>query len=279
MNMNWKNIEILRSTTDEGDGGGSFSGDDGQPAPVDKTAMLEKRLEQMQGDFSNYVQNTRQQTENAEREKIERGMEIALRRADDAISAAERALATAYDEGEGAVIAKAQRELSEAVAKKERTEVEVQQAKNQLEARVQAAKTPKQDTTNLDAWKAKNEDWYGVNAEMTKKAHEFDRQVRAAGVLQVGTQEYFAAVDRLMVARYPEYFGGSPSSATITPGAAAGGKQEGKIRFGRDQIDAWKRMGINTDDPETLKRMAANRQTAVEKGFLPEEPARGRVRS
>jgi len=54
---------------------------------------------------------------------------------------------------------------------------------------------------------------YGVDTDMTKAAHEVDRSIREAGVIPVGSQEYFKAIDRQMAQKYPDRFRSPPDTA------------------------------------------------------------------
>ena len=78
-----------------------------------------------------------------------------------------------------------------------------------------------------------------------------------------------------MSQKYPDRMGGTPSTMgggySGTPNTASRG------RIDKSVAEGYRRMGINIDDPETAKRMIANRQKAVQKGFLPDQPVRGPI--
>lgn len=207
-----------------------------------------------------------------------------------AVDAAERDLSAAFDTGDGAAIAKAQRALTERVAERERASNAQQYFKSQIketesrsggssgnpgDARPQETEL---DTTNLNNWKKKHGSWYGVDTEMTKAAHEVSDRIVKNGVITVGSPEYFEAIDRQMSQRFPSKFGSAPETA------GGGGSEDGRRERGsstgripREVIDGWARMGINVDDDKTLQRMVKNRQSLADKGILPGEPAYGRV--
>jgi hypothetical protein len=274
--------EIFRSAEDEGAGGASgFPGEGASPAPVDtggddKLSALEQRLARITQSVEGLTQQ--QQRERAMGAVSARANELtnAKKTAEDGVNVAEKKLAEAYDNGEGIEIAKAQRALTEAVAKRERADMELTEFQRQVKASEQ--KKPdagSMDDTNLRDWKQRHSAWYGVDAELTKASHEIDRQIRAAGVLSVGSKEYFNAIDRAMSQKYPDRFGGSPNSSGGTRGAAP--VSGGRVTINRSVADGYRRMGINIDDPKVAERMVKNRQVLVEKGILPAQPVGGPV--
>lgn len=279
MKMTWLK-EILRSPEDEGAGGASgMPGEGASPAPDtgdDKLSALEQRLARITQSVEGLT--AQQQRERAMGAVSARSSELAnaKRAAEDGVNAAEAKLAEAYDNGEGIEIAKAQRALTEAVAKRERADMELSDFQRQVKAA--EAKKPdggSMDDTNLRDWKNRHSTWYGVDAEMTKASHEIDRQIRAAGVLSVGSKEYFNAIDRAMSQKYPDRFGGSPNSSGGSRGAAP--NSSGRMTINRSVADGYRRMGINIDDPKVAERMVKNRQVLVEKGILPAQPVTGPV--
>ena len=269
-------FEILPDAGTGGESGGSSRGDGGTPAGSSKTDALEARLDRLSQSVENFISGQRTEKVETERSQMERAFEIATERAKVAVDDAEAKLATAFDSGEGAEIAAAQRALSEATAKRERVDAEIAGRKRDMEAQKGNQQV---DTTQLDTWKTKHASWYGTDATMTRDAHAIGKEVETAGIIQVGTPAYFEAIDKKMRERYPDKLGGSPSSeTTTTSGAGHGRPTDGKVRFTRDQVDTWRKMGIDTSDPETMKRMAGHRVGLVDRGILPQEPVRERVR-
>jgi hypothetical protein len=178
--------------------------------------------------------------------------------------------------------------VAEAAARRERINVAAQQARDQIKANER--KTPEQrgqgggadddlDTTNLDNWKKSNASWYGIDSDMTKAAHSIDASIRAAGVLEPGSSQYFEAVDRQMRQKFPDRFEGSPQTGGGSGGSTytGGGNNRQQTRIPATVAEGYRRMGIDIDDPEVAKRMVANREIAVRKGWLPEKPNMGRI--
>lgn len=216
-------------------------------------------------------------------------LERAFKDSEIAVDRAEADLATAIEEGDSAVMAKRQRELADRIASREQARGELGQFKNamsEMEKRSGGStgtpsttgnppSQPQKDMTNLNGWKKKNSSWYGVDDDMTKAAHEFDRSIREEGVIADGSQEYFREIDRRMASRYPEKFRSAPQTGGGSSREQGGQRMSGKIP--NDVLDGWRRMGINVDDDKTLERMVANRQKLVDKEILPDVPAYGRV--
>lgn len=206
------------------------------------------------------------------------------------VEEAERRLTTAYEEGDSATIAKNQRALSEAVSGRDdakRRLAEHRTAKAEYEARrkraaereQQEAARPKKDVDdgNLNDWQKRNS-WYGVDAEMTKAAQEIDAQIRDAGVIAVGSKPYFEAIDRQMAAKFPQQHRSPDTASGGRAPSHGGGGGGGGGRIPAHVLDGWRRMGIDVDDPKEIEAMVGHRQTAVNKGLLPEQPVYERVR-
>jgi hypothetical protein len=76
-----------------------------------------------------------------------------------------------------------------------RIEAENDAFERDAEAAARQAPVQNLDTTNLDKWKQRNADWYGIERDMTAYSLEVDKNIRAAGAFTVGTPEYSEAVD------------------------------------------------------------------------------------
>jgi len=276
---------ILRAPEDGGGGGAAIDGggatDGGPAAPSDREAKLESRLEQLSTQLSGFMSKAQKQESEGASMRAENVVRAAIAKGEQELNAAEAVLAKAFDDGEGAVIAKAQRDVAQKAARLERINAEADQVrrdlKNQTERRSGGTTSGDLDTTNLDNWKTKHSSWYGVDKDMTKVAHEIDAQIREAGVIAAGSPEYFNAVDRQMSARFPDKLSGSPQTGSRSSGSASTGGGTGDQRIAASVAEGYRRMGINIDDPKVAARMIANRQKAVEKGFLPQQAVTGRI--
>jgi len=134
----------------------------------------------------------------------------------------------------------------------------------------------RRDTSNLERWKERNT-WYGVDAELTSAAKQIDAQIREAGVITVGSDAYFSAIDRQMRSKFPNRLSGSPSHSSGDSSHEAAGDPKGSTRIPEHIITAWKRMGLKTDTPEDIQNILKHRQKAVDKGILTEKMTTDRV--
>jgi len=283
----FKSVKVFRSPSGEdGSGGGDlfYSGgadEAGAAAAPDRTSMLESRLDKMATSLDAFMSNQTADKKKAEVNRVEGQIASVIREQDQALDAAETALAEAFDDGDGRTIAKAQRAVAEQAAKRERVLAQAEQyrenAKNS-EKRVGGQRTAEElDTTNLDQWKQQQSNWYGVDKEMTKYAHELDSTIRAAGVISSGSKEYFEAINRQMKNKFPDRFSGTPPTGGASGDRGAPAPSAGRQRIAASVADGYRRMGINIDDPEVAKRMVRNREKAVAKGWLSETPNTGRI--
>lgn len=269
---------LLRAPEDEGAGG----------VPNDRVAALENRLSEMGEAFSGFLKEQKRAadaTVQSQFERAETDIKTAVDAAAAKVDAAEKALGEAFDSGDGPTIAKAQRVMSEAAAARERINGEAHVARQRIAAAKKAASEgPKPgaggdvSTENLDKWKTKHGEWYGIDAEMTKAAHAIDRQIQDAGVLKVGSKEYYDAIDREMSRRYPDRLSGSPPGTSVNRnGGGDGGGAKGETRIDAGLVSSYERMGFDMKDPKMVQKLVEARQHAVNRGILPEKPVLGRV--
>jgi hypothetical protein len=279
--------------TDESTNMGT-DGDNPPPAPAVDLSPLEQRLSRITDAVTSLTRRDREREVQSAAERLkayEAQIASAVRNAEANVDAAEKALARAHEDGDAVAIARATRQVTDAVAEREGVRLEKRdfdraRAENERRrggstgARGDGKDTQpegQRDTTNLNDWKSRNAEWYGVDAGMTKAAHEIDRSIRQAGVIAVGSPDYFKAIDRQMAQRYPEKFRSAPNNSGSGSGAPAGGQRPNGGRIPKEVLDTWAKMGINVNDDKTLERMVKNRATLAEKGILPETPAYGRV--
>jgi hypothetical protein len=273
------------------DGGGQDGGGDQQQIaqqPVD-LSPIEARLSRITDAISGLTRDSEAREIQSRLSNHETSLRQRVAQADTAVTLAERRVAEAYDGGDGATIARANRNMTEAIAARETVKAEVNEftrQKQELDRR-RAAPQPQQqpqggeegarDTRNLNDWKTRNSSWYGVDTDMTKAAHEVDRSIREAGVIPVGSQEYFKAIDRQMAQRYPDKMRSTPDTAGAGGGRPQAPQRQGGGRIPQSVIDSWGRMGINVADDKVLQRMVRNQEALVAKGILPQERQYGVV--
>jgi len=286
MKPEWMKNFILRAPENESGGGGVFEiMDEGasseDPAPAeDRTSKVEARLDRLTQSLEGFMSKTTKQEEESNSRVIEQQITSAIQRQEALLDEAEDKLAAAFDDGDGRTIAKAQRVVAQEAAKVERVKAQADQYRQQLkssERRSGGAGSTDLDTSNLDSWKQRHVSWYGVDKDMTKAAHELDAQIRSAGVLASGSKEYFDAIDRQMRQKFPDRFGGTPPTGGSQQRGNGQPSSTNRVRIPASVADGFRRMGINIDDPDTAKRMVKNREKAVSKGWLNDQPATGRI--
>jgi hypothetical protein len=271
---------------------GSGDGHNPNTPPQVDLSPIDARINRITEAVSSLTRRERERDMQSASERLrqyEGQLNRAVEQASTNVDAAERVLARAHEEGDGVAIARATREVTDAVAQREAVRLEKREfdrAKQQQERRdggsagargevKDTSADTKPDTSNLNDWKKRNGEWYGVDTEMTKAAHEIDRTIREAGVIPVGSQEYFKAIDRQMANRYPDKLRTAPD--TSGGGTQSSGQTPSTGRIPRDVLNTWSKMGIDVSDDKTLSRMVKNRERLADKGILPPEPAYGRV--
>jgi hypothetical protein len=273
------------------DSGGEGGGDQQQVSqqPVVDLSPIEDRLNRITSAIAGITRDNEARDVQSRISTVETQLRQRSAQAETAVTIAERRVAEAYDAGDGATIARANRNLTEAIAAREGVKLDIRefdrlkqsgdrrQAQQQPQQQPQGGEDGAKDTRNLNDWKTRNSSWYGVDTDMTKAAHEVDRSIREAGVIPVGSQEYFKAIDRQMAQRYPDKMRSTPDTAGAGGGRSQAPQRQGGGRIPQSVLDGWSRMGINVNDDKTLQRMVRNREALVAKGIMPAEPQYGVV--
>lgn len=275
------------------DSGGDGGGGEQQPSqpsqPQVDLSPIEQRLSRITDALSNLTRDNEARETQSRVSNAEQQIRTRLGQAETAVTLAERRMAEAYDAGDAATIARANRNLTEAIATREsvksdarefdrwKKDLETRKPQQQPQRVQEGGEEGAKDTRNLNDWKTRNSSWYGVDTDMTKAAHEVDRSIREAGVIPVGSQEYFKAIDRQMAQRYPDKMRSTPDTAGAGGGRPQAPQRQGGGRIPASVLDGWARMGINVNDDKTLERMVRNRQALVAKGIMPAEPQYGVV--
>jgi hypothetical protein len=122
---------------------------------------------------------------------------------------------------------------------------------NTPEVQKPRAKNPK-----LETWLQKNP-WYGPDPEMTALAVGIDKKIQETGNVVVGSDEYFATLDKTMRKRFPEYFNieetestartetRSKPSTVVAP--AVRSTASNKIKLKSSQVAIAKRLGLTNE--------------------------------
>ena len=170
---------------------------------------------------------------------------------------AKKAFKDAYESGDADIIADAQQKMQEATIRLmqaksfkmpslQEQEVPVQ---TQIEQRPQV---PQPDRRAL-AWQERNS-WFGQNRGMTAYALGVHEELKDNGV-EIGSDEYYGALDRTMRKRFPEAFqssvvddeqkpqGGRSKPATVVAPAVRS-TSSNKVKLKQSQINLAKKLGL-----------------------------------
>lgn len=175
---------------------------------------------------------------------------------------AKKAYKEAYDSGDTDRIVEAQQAMQEANIKiqqiKEPKKVSLQQEEFEVQPAQQAQPTRRADP-KAEAWQERNS-WFGSNRSMTAYALGLHEELKDSGV-QLGSDEYYSALDRTMRKRFPEVFATTVASedeeqtsreptrtkpATVVAPASRSTAPQ-KVRLKTSQLNIIKKLGITPE--------------------------------
>jgi hypothetical protein len=121
------------------------------------------------------------------------------------LDSAKKRYKEAYESGDVDAITDAQTEIAKATLRIDKASglrpIEVE------ERGFQPAPEQPKLTPRTKKWVDRNNDWWGVDDEMTMTAMGIDRKLQKEyGADYVGTEEYFQTIDKTMRKRFPEHF-------------------------------------------------------------------------
>jgi len=122
------------------------------------------------------------------------------------LDSAKKRYKEAYESGDVDAITEAQAEIAKATLRIDKASglrpIEVEEREFQAPQQEQPKLTPR-----TKKWVDANNDWWGVDEEMTMTAMGIDRKLQKEyGADYVGTEEYFQTIDKTMRKRFPEHF-------------------------------------------------------------------------
>jgi hypothetical protein len=137
--------------------------------------------------------------------------------ADMMLANAKKKYKEAYENGDVDAIADAQAEIAQATLKMDKA-----QGLRPIEVEEKEYTPPKSEAPQLNPrtqkWVNSNNDWWGVDDEMTMAAMGIDRKLQKLyGPDYVGTEKYFETIDKTMRKRFPEHFEDVQSDEEDTP--------------------------------------------------------------
>ena len=180
------------------------------------------------------------------------------------LDAAKKAYREAYDEGDGDKLVEAQQVMQEATYELREVKKFKAPTLQQQENAVQQQQVPQQQVTPPDrramAWQERNS-WFGQDEEMTAAALGLHEKLKRNGVV-VGSDDYYATLDKTMRRRFSENFESSEtetkadqprtkSSTVVAP--ATRSTSPNKVKLRASQIQIAKKLGLT---PEQYAREA-----------------------
>ena len=174
---------------------------------------------------------------------------------------ARRAYKEAYDSGDSDSILNAQEKLNDATLRMRQAESfqmpalqdENYVVQNQYEEPAQPRANPK-----LEAWQKRNP-WYGDDDEMTAAALGLHEKLKKSGQVEIGSDEYYAILDKTIRRRFPEHF-------EVEPGSTA--RIEARTRPSTVVAPA-----VRSTAPKRIKLKASQVNLAKKFGLTPEQYA------
>lgn len=169
---------------------------------------------------------------------------------------AERAYKDAYDSGDSDRLVEANKELQKAQMRlmsaqnfqmpplqEQTSDVKPQQYQEQ----------PRPVDRKLMAWHERNQ-WYGPDDEMTAAALGIHEKLRKGGEVEVGSDEYYAILDKTIRKRFPERFESEASedkasrtrSATVVAPAVRS-TAPNRVRLKSSQISLARKLGLTPE--------------------------------
>lgn len=180
------------------------------------------------------------------------------------LDAAKKAYREAYDEGDGDKLVEAQQVMQEATYELREVKKFKAPALQQQENAVQQQQVPQQQAIPPDrramAWQERNS-WFGQDEEMTAAALGLHEKLKRNGVV-VGSDDYYATLDKTMRKRFSENFESSEpetkaeqprTKSSIVVAPATRSTSPNKVKLRASQIQIAKKLGLT---PEQYAREA-----------------------
>jgi hypothetical protein len=182
------------------------------------------------------------------------------------LDAAKKAYREAYDAGDGEKLVEAQQAMQEATYELREVKKFKAPALQHEENAVQQQQVPQQQVVQPDnrakAWQERNT-WFGQDEEMTASALGLHEKLKRNGVV-VGSDEYYATLDKTIRRRFPEQFEGSET--------------ETKTETSRTKSSTVVAPATRSTSPNKVKLKASQIQLAKKLGLTPEQYAREQIK-
>lgn len=182
------------------------------------------------------------------------------------LDAAKKAYREAYDAGDGEKLVEAQQAMQEATYELREVKKFKAPALQPEENEVQQQQVPQQQVVQPDnrakAWQERNT-WFGQDEEMTASALGLHEKLKRNGVV-VGSDEYYATLDKTIRKRFPEQFESS--------------EPETKTETSRTKPSTVVAPATRSTSPNKVKLKASQIQIAKKLGLTPEQYAREQIK-
>jgi len=125
------------------------------------------------------------------------------------LDAAKEKYKKAYEAADPDTIVAAQEAIARATLKIDRAEGmrPIRNEEREYQPPARQAEEPPRISPRTQKWVDRNNDWWGIDDEMTMTAMGIDRKLQKEyGADYVGTEEYFKTIDKTMRKRFPEHF-------------------------------------------------------------------------
>lgn len=180
------------------------------------------------------------------------------------LEAAKKAYREAYDAGDGEKLVDAQQAMQEATYELREVKKFKAPALQREENAVQQQQAPQQPVVKPDnraeAWKERNT-WFGQDEEMTASVLGLHEKLKRNGMV-IGSDEYYATLDKTMRKRFPENFESSEPETRTEPSRtkpstvvapATRSTSPNKVKLKASQVQLAKKLGLT---PEQYAREA-----------------------
>ena len=177
---------------------------------------------------------------------------------------AKRAYKEAYDNGDSDKLVEAQQAMQ--IANYKLIQAQNFRVPTLHDGNFQVQQPPQQAATNyqvnqsqlspkLEAWQDRNP-WYGTDDEMTASALGLHEKLKRTGDVVIGSDEYYAILDKTIRKRFPEYFHTGSSegrtkaahtTASTVVAPATRSTASNRIRLKASQIALAKRLGLTPE--------------------------------
>jgi uncharacterized protein (DUF2249 family) len=184
------------------------------------------------------------------------------------LDAAKKAYREAYDAGDGDKLVDAQQAMQEATYELREVKKFKAPALQREENAVQQQQVPQQQQViqpdnRAKAWQERNS-WFGQDEEMTASVLGLHEKLKRSGEMIVGSDEYYATLDKTIRRRFPENF---ESSETQT-----------KTETSRTKPSTVVASATRSTSPNKVKLKTSQLQIAKKLGLTPEQYAREQIK-